>query len=284
MSAANELRDQLNRSSCLLVPDAHDVMTAQLVEAAGFDAVYVGSFGSGASRWGVPDQSLLSLSQLIDHFRAVAERVTVPVLVDLEDGGANAVNVHHSTIAAERAGIAGIQIEDQVPGKLLGVPGRLYPLEVAADRIRVAVDARTDPDTVIIGRTEAISVGSDREEAFERCAAYAAAGADLVTCSFLPDEQSAELADKCGVPVAAFVVGTATESELASKGISMAIYPMQTALIAYREIKSALEALRSRGESLDMTTFGALMTDLMALQDGPANAELAETHHLNTQS
>lgn len=255
-------------------------MTARLVEAAGFGAVYVGSFGSAASRWGVPDQSLLSLSQLVDHFRVVAERVNVPLVVDLEDGGSNVVNVAHNTVAAERAGVAAIQIEDQVPGKMLGVPGHLYPIEAAADRIRAAAEARTDPDTVIIGRTEAISVGADAEEALDRCAAYATAGADLVTCSYLPDDRSAELADRCGVPVAAFVVGNATPTELTAHGIAMAIYPMQTALIAYREVKAALEALRHRGESLDLTAFGTLTPELTALLGGPANADLAAKHHM----
>jgi 2,3-dimethylmalate lyase len=166
---ARQIRDLLDAGRCLVVPDAHDVMTAQMVEAAGFPAVYVGSFGASASRWGVPDQSLVSLPQLLESVRVIAQAVDIPVVVDLEDGGPNPLSTHHNVRAAERAGAAAIQIEDQRPGKMLGTGEELYPLEIAVEKIRAAVAARNDPDTVIIGRSEALNVGGTLEETIERC-------------------------------------------------------------------------------------------------------------------
>ena len=278
------LGDLLVPGECVIAPDAHDLLTAQVVEKTGFQAVYVGSFGSAASRWGLPDQSLVDLGKLIDHFAVVGSRISIPMIVDLEDGGPNAVTAAHATRAAERAGASAIQIEDQVPGKMLGTPGQLHPREVAVGKIQAAAAARTDPGTLIIGRTEAITIGLNLDEAFERCAAYAEAGADLVTSSWLPDEESAALAAHCGVPVAAFVVGTLTAAELAGFGMSLAIYPMQTTLITYQAVTRALEALHETGAALDLDEAIPLMTQVTELTGGADNAELASTFAPATES
>lgn len=272
------LSDLLGPGRCVVAPDAHDLMTAQVVEETGFQAVFVGSFGSAASRWGLPDQSLVDLGKLVEHFAAVGSRVGIPMIVDLEDGGPNAVTAFHATRAAERAGVSAIQIEDQLPGKLLGTPGRLYPLDVAVGKIEAAAAARTSPDVLIIGRTEALSVGLSPQDAIERCTAYVAAGADLVTCSWLPNEDSAEFAERCGAPVAAFVVGTHTAAELAGHGISLAIYPMQTTLIAFEAVSRALQALHETGAALDADELLPLMNQITELTGGADNAQLAATY------
>ncbi|MGI9616120.1 MAG: isocitrate lyase/PEP mutase family protein [Acidimicrobiales bacterium] len=275
VARAGQLRDRLSDGSCLIVPDAHDVMTAQLVEAADFPAVYVGSFGASASRWGVPDQSLVSLPQILESVAAIADHVDIPVVVDLEDGGPNALSVHHNVRAAERAGSAAIQIEDQRPGKMLGTGEELYPIEVAVERIRAAVEARTSPDTIIIGRSEALNVGGTLDETVDRCAAYAGAGADLVTPSMVPLEQITEVAARIGADATTWGFGTHGSEELNVEGHAMAIYAVQSTVVSYQAARDFLNRLATTGESLPQDEFMGLVGELLALQGGPANQQIA---------
>lgn len=272
---SGSLRELLSAAGCLVVPDAHDVMTAQLAEQAGFPAVYVGSFGASASRWGVPDQSLVSLPQLLESVSVIAGCVDVPVVVDLEDGGPNAVSTFHNVRAAERVGAAAIQIEDQRPGKMLGTGEELYPVEVAVAKIKAAVDARRDEDTVIIGRSEALNVGGSLDEAVERCAAYAAAGAELVTPSMVPVDQISEVSARIGAPATTWGFGNVDPGDLDVPGHAMAIYAMQSTLVAYRATREWLGGLASSGASLAPEEFMALVGELMTLQGGPANQQIA---------
>jgi 2-methylisocitrate lyase-like PEP mutase family enzyme len=273
MSSASELRQRLSEPGCLIVPDAHDAMTAQLVKAAGFPAVYVGSLGASASRWGLADQSLISLTQLLESVRVIADVVDIPVVVDLEDAGPNVVSVHHNVVAAEKAGAAAIQIEDQRPGKMLGRGEELYALDVAVDKIRAAVDARTNPDTLIIGRCEALNVGGTLTEVIDRCAAYAKAGAEVVTPSMVPVEEISEVAAQIGAPATTWGFGTDGEDQNV-EGHAMVIYAGQSTLASFRAVRELLERL-SGGVAIPEEEFMELYGDLLSLQGAPKNQEIA---------
>ena len=253
-------------------------MAAQLAEELGFEAVYVGSFGSAASRWGLPDQSLLTMSQLLDHFQIVTEAIDIPVIADFEDGGGNAVTCFRNVEAAVRAGLAAVQIEDQLPGKGYGPVGQLYPVEVATEKIRAAVDARGDSDLVVIGRCEALNVGGTVEEMIERCTAYVEAGADLITPSGAPAEEFDAIQAAAGAPIATWAFGTQSPEELRATGYTIAIYPMHGTLVSYNATKAFLHGLREEGIALPIDEFMTTMQQLMATNDGVANIELARKY------
>lgn len=275
MGNGSALRNHLASGACVIAPDVHDVMSAQLAEELGFEAIYVGSFGSAATRWGLPDQSLLTMSQILDHLRIVADTVSLPIIADFEDGGGNAVTCFRNVEAAVRAGVAAVQIEDQVPGKGYGPVGDLYPTEIAATKIRAAVEARGDDDLVVVARTEALAIGRSIEEATERCAAYVEAGADMITPTGVPPESLTEFSGAAGAPVATWAVGTHSPAELGAAGYAIAIYPMQTTLISYLAIRSFLEGLRDEGVGMEVADLQAAIPELMATNHGVDNTRLA---------
>lgn len=276
MGNGSALRTHLGTGACVIAPDVHDVMSAQLAEELGFEVIYVGSFGSAATRWGLPDQSLMTMSQLLDHLRTVADAVALPIVADFEDGGGNAVTCFRNVEAAVRAGVAAVQIEDQVPGKGYAPVGDLYPTDIAAGKIRAAVEARGEDDLVVIARTEAVAIGRSIDEAKERCGAYVEAGADMITATGVPPESLTEFRDAVGAPLATWAVGTHSPAELAAAGYAIAIYPMQTTLVAYLAIRSFLEGLRDEGTGMGVADLQAAIPQLMATNNGMDNTQLAK--------
>lgn len=276
---ADRLRSLVERGRTLLVPDAHDVLVARLAAAEGFEALYVGSLGIANAVYGIPDQSLLGINQLIDQARLIADSVDLPICLDMEDGGGNAVTTYRNVVLAEAAGVAAIQIEDHVHGKAYGPGGELTALPEAADKISAAVDARRNPETIIIGRTEAMHIGLTEDEAFERAAAYAAAGADLITVTRLPLSSAPAFAQNLGVPLANFVLGESAD-EVRRAGLGLAIHPGHALVTQHEATRRWLRQLRAEGVS---HTNEELMSSLSALNDlvgGPVNSRLAERYGL----
>ena len=180
MRATARLRELLAGEGMLLAPFVYDGFTARIAEEAGFDAVYMSGFATSMSR-GLPDVGLLTQTEMTQNAAAVTSAVGAPVIADADTGYGNAINVRRTLREYERAGAAGVHIEDQVAPKNCGffdgkqVIGR----EEAALKMRAAADARTDPDFVIIGRSDALAVNG-WDDAERRCRAFAEAGADLV--------------------------------------------------------------------------------------------------------
>lgn len=180
MRATTRLRELLAGDGMLLAPFVYDGFTARIAEEAGFDAVYMSGFATSMSR-GLPDIGLLTQTEMTQNAAVVASAVGVPVIADADTGYGNAINARRTVREYERAGAAGVHIEDQVAPKKCGFfdGKQVIGLEEAALKIRAAADARTDPDFVIIGRTDALAVNG-WDDAERRCRAFAEAGADLV--------------------------------------------------------------------------------------------------------
>jgi methylisocitrate lyase len=173
------MRQALADGRTLWIPGAYDVLSARLIEQAGFDGVLVSGFGVAASLLGQPDVGLYTMSENLCVVRNVCAAVSVPVMADLDTGYGNAINVMRSVREFEAAGAASVSLEDQVSPKqcpLAGPGGNVIALEEAVGKIRAAVAARRDPELLIIARTDA----NDAADALARCRAYAAAGADVI--------------------------------------------------------------------------------------------------------
>src|SRR4051794_25293713 len=234
-------------------------------------------FGTTASLIGRPDVGLLTGSEMIDNARRIVSAVDVPVIADADTGYGNALNVLRTVGLYEQAGVAGIQLEDQVLPKKCGhMSGKaLIGADEMAGKIHAAVEARRDPDLVIIARTDAVAVlGLD--DAIARARAFADAGADLLFVEAPTSEDdiarvAAELRD-----VAPLVFNWAeggktpplSRARIAELGYSMVIYPIGTLLAATAGIRSLLASLKADGvPSLSgLPTFGEF-TDLIGLPE-----------------
>jgi 2,3-dimethylmalate lyase len=182
MSVTTRLRELLAQPGLLVAPGAYDALSARLIAQAGFSAVYMTGFGTSASVLGQPDVGLLTMSEMVSHAAALAAIVgDRPLIADADTGYGNPINVHRTIREYERAGVAAVHIEDQVwPKKCGHMEGKqVIPVDEMVQKIRAAVDARQDPDFVIIARTDANAVYG-LEDALHRGLAYRQAGADII--------------------------------------------------------------------------------------------------------
>ncbi|HEY3598344.1 MAG TPA: isocitrate lyase/PEP mutase family protein [Paraburkholderia sp.] len=166
----------LNGARSLVIPGAYDALSAKLVEEAGFEAIYVGSYATAAAGYALPDTGALTLDQLVEHARKVVEAVSLPVIADAEGGFFEPANIWRTVRAFEAAGVAAIHIEDHAGGKHTDLPQRLIPLDAMLQRLKAALDARRSPDFIVIARTDAIWATHDVEEAARRLDAFAKIG------------------------------------------------------------------------------------------------------------
>jgi 2-methylisocitrate lyase-like PEP mutase family enzyme len=175
------LKQRLTEPKAVLAPGAFDALSALLVEQAGFEAIYMSGASISYTQLGRPDIGLVSQSQLADVIARVRDRVTIPLIVDIDTGFGNALNVKHTVRQFERLGATALQIEDQTSPKRCGhLQGKeLIGAEEMAGKVRAAVDARASEDTLIIARTDAVAV-EGFERALERAALYRDAGADVL--------------------------------------------------------------------------------------------------------
>lgn len=180
-SSARRLRDAIAAENILVMPGAVDALTARIIEDAGFGAVYATGAGFANASFGIPDIGLVSVTDVIEHTRRLVDAVEIPVVVDADTGYGGVLNVYRTVRELERAGAAAVQLEDQVEPKRCGhFDGQtVVSTRDMLDKLAAALDARNDPDLVVIARTDAReSEGFDA--AIERVQAYAEAGADVV--------------------------------------------------------------------------------------------------------
>ena len=180
MNSAARLRELLRAPEVLVAPGAYDALSARIIERVGFSAVYLTGAGITGALLGMTDLGLITMTELVQVARNVVMAVRLPVICDSDTGFGNAINTRRTVREFERAGVAGIHIEDQVWPKRCGhFEGKaLIPIEEMAQKIRAASDVRENPDFVIIARTDAIAV-EGFEAALARGEAYLEGGADM---------------------------------------------------------------------------------------------------------
>ncbi len=245
------LKAAVDERRALPAPGAFECVSARLVEAAGFAAVYVTGYGTSASRLGLPDLGFTGLAEVTDQARNIAGCVDVPVIIDADTGYGNAVNVGRTVQMFERSGVAAIHLEDQVFPKRSGtLTGKqLVGVEDAADKIRAAVAARADSGLLIIARTDAMGV-TGFDDAVARARTYAAAGADLLFVEGLDSMAQVEalptLVDRPCVfnYGAAGPLPPASLAALRNRGYGLVIFPAHALLVAAHAIETYLAALR----------------------------------------
>jgi 2-methylisocitrate lyase-like PEP mutase family enzyme len=247
------LRELLARPGALMAPGVADALVARLVARHGFDAVYMTGAGTTAVRLGMPDVGLLTMSEMVDNAGRIAEASGLPVVADADTGYGGVLNVRRTVQAYERAGVAGVHIEDQeMPkrcGHLLGKV--LVPAEEMAAKIRAAVDARVDKDFVIIARTDAIAV-EGFEKALDRAALYREAGADILFVEAPGPDQLPQIAPRLKAPLL-YNMATSGKTpflkkeEIEKLGFKLIIYPNWCVLAAIRAVSHVLETLKRDG-------------------------------------
>lgn len=267
MKKTTRLRELLAQPQILVAPGAHDALSAKIVAKAGFDAVYFTGYGQAASHLGGPDVGLMTMTEMVMRARNFAAAVDVPVIADGDTGFGNVINVMRTVQEYEAAGVAAIQLEDQVAPKKCGhMTGRqVVPLEEMVGKIKAAVAARKDPDFVIIARTDA-RTNLGIEEALRRGKAFAEAGADVL---FIESPESLEemklITSSFDIPVLANMVEGGrtplmTAHELQELGYGLVIFPTSSTYITAQAVTRVMQELKASG------TTKALLDEMIPFQ------------------
>lgn len=253
-----QLRDMFNRPGLIVAPGAYDAWSARLVEMAGFPAVYMTGYGVSASVLGQPDIGLLTMTEMARQAKNMAKAVSVPLIADGDNGYGGVLNVIRTVQEYEQAGVAAIQLEDQVLPKRCGhMEGKqVVPVEEMVAKVRAAVFARTS-DIMIIARTDARAVhGFD--DAITRARAYAEAGADVI---FFEAPQSVDemktVAQTVNKPLLANMVENGktpllTTDELEKIGYKLVIYPVSALYTITKSMTDMLKQLKEDGTTANL--------------------------------
>ena len=253
-SPGMRFREAVREEKPLQVVGTINAYTARMAEATGFRALYVSGGGVAANSLGMPDLGISTLEDVLTDVGRITDVTALPVLVDIDTGWGGAFNIARTVRAMIKAGAAAVHIEDQAGAKRCGHrPGKeIVPTEEMEDRIRAAVDARTDAGFVIMARTDAIA-SEGLEAALDRAAAYVAAGADMIFAEAVTEAPMyARFKAAAGVPVLANVTEFGktplfTKEELAAAGVDIILY----CCAAYRAMNAAAlkvyETIRAEG-------------------------------------
>jgi 2-methylisocitrate lyase-like PEP mutase family enzyme len=258
------IRERLAKGEFIVAPGLQDMIAAVVANDVGFDIVYGSGYWLTASAYGLPDAGIASFTQMLDRMATLVRTSNAAVIADADTGYGGLLNVHHTVRGYEEAGVSAIQLEDQeFPKKCGHTPfKRLVTLEDMAEKIRVACDARRDPETLIIARTDARQ-SEGLEGALVRAEAYRMAGADILFVEALTSEEEMRVAcERIDAPMVANMSNGGltpmrSAAELADIGYALAIFPAMTSLIAAAAMERALRRMKNEGtgEPDDMELF-----------------------------
>ncbi len=252
MNGPQRMRELFASKKTIVAPGAHDMLTGKIIGKLGFDAVYMTGYGQSASHLGRPDVGLMTMSEMVARAANLVECSGLPVIADADTGFGNAVNVMRTVREYEKAGVAVIQLEDQVMPKKCGhmIGREVISTEEMVGKIKAAVDTRINPDFMIMARTDARTVlGIDA--AIERAHAYKEAGADIIFVE--SPENEAEMRrineELPGVlTLANMVEGGRTpmfkNAELSEFGYNLIIYPTASVYVTTKAMVDLWEAMR----------------------------------------
>ncbi len=254
MRATTRLRELLAAPGIVPAPGAYDCLSAAVIERAGFPVVYMTGAGTSISRTGYPDIGLTTMSEMVANAAAIARTVSVPVIADADTGYGDVLQVRRTVREYERAGVAGIHIEDQESPKRCGHldDKRVVPAEEMVRKLHAALDAREDDDFTIIARCDALAV-TGWDDALRRCEAYVEAGADVLFLEALQTrEQAMDVTGRFDVPVLYNFVETGKSpllpvAELEALGFKLVIFPISAMLAALRTMTDLMRELRETG-------------------------------------
>jgi len=257
-SPRRALRARIGSGDLLLFPGAFNALSARLIADKQFDGVYL-SGAVTAADLGLPDIGLTTLTEVAARARQIVRATTLPVLVDADTGFGEVVNLARTVEHLEHAGVAAFHVEDQVNPKRCGhLDGKeVVDLPTAVRRIAACVTARSDPETVIVARTDVRALDGSAAM-LERAKAFADAGADMIFPEAVASVGEYEaVREAAGVPVLANVTEFGknelfSTSELASAGVSIAIYPVSLLRLAMGVAETALDTLRDKGTLADV--------------------------------
>jgi len=253
--ALRQLLDQHDGSNPLLVPGATHAFMGKLIQDAGYDALYVSGAGTAATIFGLPDVGLMTMTELAENVTRIHDATDVAVFADADQGFGNAVNVIRTVQQYEKAGASAIQIEDQTfPKKCGHMDGKsVVSLDEMVGKIRAACDARTNPETIIVARTDAAAT-EPFEDAIRRAVAYVEAGAEVIFPEAMrTEDEFARMAKELrGVPLVANMTEWGKSplvdaAALGAMGYSIVIFPSAPMRAAQQAIVDVLTELREKG-------------------------------------
>ncbi|GAP35551.1 isocitrate lyase/PEP mutase family protein [Piscinibacter sakaiensis] len=255
--ASRSLRGRLRKGHLIAAPGIYDLVSLRIADRMGFESLYMTGYGTVASHLGLPDAGLASYADMLNRVQAFCGMATTPVICDGDTGYGGLLNVAHAVRGYERAGAAAIQLEDQeFPKKCGHTPGRrVVPVEDMVEKVRVAVEARSSEDFLVIARTDARTVHG-LDEALRRGEAYARAGADVLFIeSPESEEELARIGRSFDLPLLVNIVESGRTpvlppAVLQEMGFSIAIYPAIGFLAAGQALQEAYGHLRRTGSSL----------------------------------
>ena len=276
MRSTTRLRQLLAQPGAIVAPGVADALNARLVATNGFDAVYMTGAGTTATRLGMPDVGLLTMTEMVDNAGRIAEASGLPVISDADTGYGGVLNVRRTVQAYERAGVAAIHLEDQEMPKRCGhLSGkRLVPVEEMVAKLKAATDARLDGDFVIIARTDAIAV-EGFDAALERSEKYREAGADILFVEAPSPAQLPQIAPRLKAPLLYNLASSGKtpflpKEEIERLGFKLIIYPNWLILAQIKAVNDVLKTLKDTGSIASLTNEVASFReffDLMGMQE-----------------
>lgn len=253
MKNTTRLRAHLASGKQLIAPGVADALNARLVRQHGFDAVYMTGAGTSAVRLGMPDIGLLTMTEMIDNAARIVDASGLPLIADADNGYGGVMNVRRTVQGYVRAGVAGIHLEDQVFPKRCGhLAGKsVIPVDEMVAKIKAAVDARDDPDFLLIARTDAIAV-EGFDAAIERAHRYKEAGADALFVEAPNLAQLRMIPGKLQGPLLFNMASSGKtpfleQGEIKALGFQIIIYPNWVILAAIRAANHVLSMLKQDG-------------------------------------
>ena len=271
MSQGKKFRAAMASEKPLQIPGTINAYTALMAESVGYKAIYLSGGGVANASYGLPDLGMTSLNDVLEDVRRITAATSVPLLVDIDTGWGGAFNIARSVKDMTAAGAAAVHIEDQVAQKRCGHRPNKSIVSVAemVDCIKAAVDAKTDPDFVVMARTDALAVDG-MNAVVDRAGAFAEAGADAIFAEAMTEiGMYAPIVEAAGIPVLANLTEFGetplyTADELAAVDIAMALYPLS----AFRAMnKAALNVYQASRDEGTQTSGVDTMQTRMELYD-----------------
>jgi methylisocitrate lyase len=277
MRRTTRLKELILAPEILVMPGAHDSLVARIIEQMGFQAVTLGGYPATANLLGKPDVSLLTMTEMVEYTRRICGAVDIPVFTDGDTGYGNVTNVYRTVREMQLAGAAGMFIEDQVFPKRCGhMEGKqVIPAEEMMAKIKAALDARTDPDFILMARTDALAVYGI-EEAIRRGNLYRETGADLI---FIEAPQTIEDMKRINREINAPTLANNVEGgksplltakALESIGYNVVVFPISSTYCIAKAVTDLMKELKEKGTTesfLDRMITFASFNELVGLPD-----------------